>query len=134
MYQILIILLLYAVFAISDGVIAGIDRWRIKRNILSDPIKRYEYYKSSYTARKVRRLRRMPYSHYIDSQHWSLVRSAALKRDGSRCADCGAADNEKPLEVHHVAYSRKGKENLEDIITLCNECHQERHFVATVFE
>lgn len=134
MYQILMILSLYVLFTISDGVIASIDRWRVKRNILSDPIKRYEYYKSSYSARKIKRLRRMPYNHYLSSQHWSLIRSAALKRDGNKCADCGAAHDEKPLEVHHITYSRRGKENLEDLLTLCRECHEERHFVSTAFE
>lgn len=134
MYQILIILSLYVVFAITDGIIAGIDRWRVKRNLLSDPIKRYEYYKSGYTSGKIKRLRRMPYNHYLSTQHWSLIRSAALKRDGSKCADCGSGSDEKPLEVHHVTYSRKGKENLEDLLTLCSECHEERHFVASAFE
>lgn len=134
MYQILIILSLYVVFTISDWIIAEIDRWRVKRNILSDPIKRYEYYKSGYTARKIKRLRRMPHSSYLSSHHWSLIKSAALRRDGRRCADCGAANDESPLEVHRIIYSTRGRESMEDLLTLCSECHEERHFVSTVFE
>lgn len=134
MYQILIILSLYVVFIISDWVIANVDKWRVKRNILSDPIKRYEYYKSGYTSRKRKRLRRMSNNNYLNSHHWSLIKSAVLKRDGLRCADCGAADDEKRLEVHHISYSRRGREDMEDLLTLCRECHEERHFVTTIFE
>lgn len=134
MYQILIILSLYIVFTISDEVIASIGKWRVKRNILSDPIKRYQYYKSSYTARKIRKLRRMSNNYYLGTHHWSLIRSAALKRDRNRCADCGTTNSERPLEVHHVTYSRRGREEMEDILTLCRECHEERHFVSTIFE
>jgi 5-methylcytosine-specific restriction endonuclease McrA len=133
-YHILIILLLYIVFKLSDGIIAAIDRWRIKRSILSNPIKRYEYYRSGYTIREVRRLRRLPYRDYLKSYHWDLVRSAALKRDGNKCSDCGADCAERPLEVHHINYARKGNENLDDLMTLCRECHEERHFIATAFE
>lgn len=134
MYHILIILSLYVMFEVSDWVIESVYKWRVKRGILSDPIKRYEYYKSGYTARKIRKLRRMPYNHYLNSQHWSLIISAAMKRDHNRCADCGAEYDEKPLEVHHVTYARRGREDLDELLTLCRECHEERHFVASVFE
>jgi 5-methylcytosine-specific restriction endonuclease McrA len=57
-----------------------------------------------------------------------------LNRDENRCADCGDSIEEKVLEVHHITYIRRGKERLEDLMTLCQDCHQERHFVATIFE
>jgi hypothetical protein len=134
MYQILIILSLYIVFKLCDWIINEVDEWKVKRNILSNPILRYEYYKGSYTARKMKKLKRMPYNEYLKTQHWELAKSAALKRDQNKCADCGDSGNEKSIEVHHITYIRRGKESLEDLMTLCKDCHKERHFISSVFE
>ena len=134
MYQILMILSLYIVFKLCDWIIDEVREWKVKRNILSDSILRYEYYKGSYTFRKMKKLKRMAHNEYLRTQHWELVRSAVLKRDQDRCADCGHSTEDKPLEVHHITYIRRGKENLEDLLTLCNDCHKERHFISTAFE
>lgn len=134
MYQILMILSLYIVFKLCDWIIDEVGEWKIKRNILSDPILRYEYYKESYSFRKIKKLKRMPYNEYLKTQHWELVQSAVLKRDLNRCADCGSYKEEKSIEVHHITYIRRGKERLEDLMTLCKDCHKERHFISTIFE
>ncbi len=134
MYQILTIASLYIVFKLCDWIIDGIREWKVKRNKLSDPILRYEYYKDSYTYRKVKKLKCMGYNEYLKTQHWALAKSAALKRDENKCADCGYFTYEKNLEVHHITYIRRGKERLEDLLTLCQDCHQERHFVLSAFE
>ena len=134
MYQILLILSLYLVFKLCDWVIESIDKWRVKRNILSNPILRYEYHKKGYTLRKIKRLKRMPYHAYLRTPHWELARNAVLARDGNKCADCGKSRDEEPLEVHHITYIRRGRENMEDMMTLCRECHHERHFISTAFE
>ncbi|MDF2892097.1 MAG: hypothetical protein K0R80_2464 [Clostridia bacterium] len=133
MYQILMISSLYIVFKLCDWIIDEVREWKVKRNILSNPILRYEYYKGSYTIRKMKKLKRMPYNQYLKTYHWELARSAVLKRDENQCADCGKSKDES-LEVHHVTYIRRGKENLEDLMTLCKDCHQERHFISTAFE
>lgn len=134
MYQILMISSLYIVFKFSDWIIEEVREWKVKRNILSNPIRRYEYYKGSYTFRKIKKLKRMPYNEYLKTPHWELARSAVLKRDENRCADCGKSKEERPLEVHHITYIRRGKENLDDLMTLCRDCHQERHFISSAFE
>lgn len=134
MYQILMISSLYIVFKLCDWIIDEIDGWKIRRNILSNPILRYEYYKGSYTLRKIKKLKRMPYNEYLETEHWKLARSAVLKRDENKCADCGKSVAEKPLQVHHITYIRRGRENLADLMALCVDCHQERHFVSTAFE
>ena len=134
MYQILMISSLYIVFKLCNYIIDVIDKIRVKRNLLGNPILRYEYYKSSYTSYKIRRLKRMAYKDYLQTKHWQLVHTAVLKRDQNRCADCGETLEHKPLEVHHITYIRRGKENLDDMMTLCRDCHQERHFVSTAFE
>lgn len=134
MYQILMISSLYIVFKLCDWLIDEHHQWKVKRNILSNPILRYEYYKGSYTGRKMKKLKRMPYQTYLKTHHWELARSAIFCRDHNRCADCGDSMEEKPLEVHHITYIRRGKENLADLMTLCRDCHQERHDISTAFE
>ncbi len=134
MYQILMIASLCIVFWICDRVIERVNRWKVKRNILSNPILRYEYYKKGYSFRKIKKLKKMPYASYLKTQHWILASSAAFKRDRNCCADCGISMKDEPLEVHHITYIRKGRENLEDLMTLCKQCHQEHHFIATSFE
>ena len=133
-YQILMIFTLYIVLKLCDWIIDKVRQWKVKRNILSDPILRYEYYKESYSYRKTKKLKRMTQNEYLKTHHWELARCAVLKRDQDRCADCGDSTEEKHLEVHHITNIRRGKENMEDLLTLCKDCHKERHFISTAFE
>lgn len=63
------------------------------------------------------------------------VRVAVLKRDNFCCVNCGWSrsqanrdDPRRMLELHHKHQHRDGGENTEDnLITLCNVCHDEVH-------
>lgn len=61
------------------------------------------------------------YTTYMASEKWRDKRSLILKRDSDRCQTCLSTDD---LEVHHKTYERLGDEALEDLITLCHECHE----------
>jgi len=62
-------------------------------------------------------------------------RVAVLKRDNFRCAHCGWSrdllnkdDPRKMLELHHKQQHKDGGENtVENLITLCNVCHDDIH-------
>jgi 5-methylcytosine-specific restriction endonuclease McrA len=42
-----------------------------------------------------------------------------------RCRACGFRQN---LHVHHIQYrSRLGLDTKENLVTLCNECHDDLH-------
>lgn len=69
-------------------------------------------------------LRRLPYSQYLRTEHWFRVRSLALERARHECALCPA---NRDLQVHHRSYARKGFEQPEDVIVLCDECHRRHH-------
>jgi 5-methylcytosine-specific restriction enzyme A len=58
------------------------------------------------------------------SMAWQNARTAARKRDGERCRQCGSTDK---LEVHHIKPLAEGgdKYGLSNLITLCRECHVE---------
>ena len=52
-----------------------------------------------------------------------------LDRDGRRCRDCGVnPGNGKVLQVHHlVPVHRRGTNDDENLVTLCQFCHAGRH-------
>lgn len=62
------------------------------------------------------------YADYLLSPHWRELRHCALERDGHRCR-CGHTHG---LVVHHVRY-RLGREELDDLVTLCHGCHRKEH-------
>lgn len=63
------------------------------------------------------------------------VRVAVLKRDHFSCANCGwdrsmlsPDDPRKRLELHHIKHYVDGGENTaENLETLCNICHDQKH-------
>lgn len=65
------------------------------------------------------------YHEYMQSDLWRHKRKRILARDNYRCQKCGSAIN---LRVHHIRYPEYfGDESDDDLITLCDSCHQEVH-------
>src|SRR5687768_4842718 len=60
-----------------------------------------------------------PFEQHPHPRHWEDVRQAALRRDAG-CRACGSMER---LEVHHRTYERWGHEILDDVTTLCRDCH-----------
>ena len=64
---------------------------------------------------------------------WTVLRRRVLKRDGYRCTRCGRSPRKVwglRLEVHHVRpVHRGGKSVIENLRTLCRECHLAHHRV-----
>lgn len=57
---------------------------------------------------------------------WNVRRQRVLNRDGRTCQQCG--DTGSPLHVHHVVPIGKGGGNdLENLITVCESCHENIH-------
>ena len=69
--------------------------------------------------------RQLKYQTYLQSQHWADLRGKAITRDGSKCRRCPSTLN---LEVHHTIYRDRFEDSLlEDLETLCHECHHKHH-------
>ena len=64
------------------------------------------------------------YSRYMSSDLWKQKRLARIEKDGYKCKLCGSAIN---LNVHHITYERLGREPLDDLITVCADCHEKLH-------
>lgn len=57
---------------------------------------------------------------------WDKMRQRAIKRDGGECVSCGTSDCY--LHVDHVVpLSRDGPNILENLQTLCPDCHATKH-------
>lgn len=66
--------------------------------------------------------KRQKYGAYLRSAAWKQVRSMALERDFWICQkpDC----METASEVHHLNYENFGHERMEDLQSLCADCHK----------
>ena len=63
------------------------------------------------------------YNDYLSSLYWLEKREAVLKRDNNKCCICGGLAN----QVHHLTYQRVGNELLDDLISICAQCHTNLH-------
>jgi 5-methylcytosine-specific restriction endonuclease McrA len=64
------------------------------------------------------------YDAYMTSGRWARKRARVLARDGWRCTKCGRRGI---LQIHHLSYRFFGREPLEDLVTLCEQCHWDEH-------
>lgn len=59
----------------------------------------------------------------MKSDKWKRKRQAYFAKYGKRCQACGTGAG--PIHVHHMDYTRLGKEYLTDLCGLCVSCHRE---------
>ncbi len=65
------------------------------------------------------------YLAYIASEDWrrNPARLLELHLAHYRCRVCDRGWADVPLEVHHRTYRRLRRERVEDLLTLCVDCH-----------
>lgn len=77
---------------------------------------------------------------YCKTSHWKIKRDQKLAASLPECSECNRSFDELkgcgeiefgiPIQVHHKSsgsYSRIFRENLEDLVVLCKECHEKKH-------
>ena len=74
--------------------------------------------------RGLEKLRNLPYSEYLKSEHWQSLRKARLKWAKHKCQLCNKGG---VLDLHHRTYENLGNEEWKDIIVLCRPCHSKHH-------
>lgn len=68
-------------------------------------------------------LRAMPYEEYLKTPEWLATRKRILIRDNHRCAGCHITG--VSLTVHHYTHERLGCEDDNDLVSLCEVCHDQ---------
>ncbi len=76
------------------------------------------------SQKRLEELCAMPYQEYLQTPEWRQKREQVLERDNYCCRVC---NSDERLHVHHRTYARRGNEDLEDLTTLCEECHERFH-------
>ena len=61
---------------------------------------------------------------YLQTTRWQELRQYRLQIDNYQCQECGQTHS---LNTHHLHYRSLGREQLTDIVTLCQFCHTSRH-------
>tara|TARA_R110002167_G_scaffold81296_6_gene222722 strand:+ start:8526 stop:8804 length:279 start_codon:yes stop_codon:yes gene_type:complete len=68
-----------------------------------------------------------------NNPYWETVKRKVKIRDGFKCVLCNVT---APLEIHHITYYVDGKniignelDYLEWMVTLCEGCHTDQHFI-----
>lgn len=82
------------------------------------------FWEQSRQTRLQSELHTMPYAEYLLTEHWQKTRLEALERASHRCQVCNSPT---ALNTHHRTYERRGHELPEDLIVLCQSCHQLFH-------
>jgi hypothetical protein len=77
--------------------------------------------------------RQKAYRDYLATDHWKDLREEAIYRDGGKCCRCGSSIR---IQVHHKCYRGRYEDSLlEDLETVCRECHRKEHgFGPSEFE
>jgi hypothetical protein len=76
-------------------------------------------YCSNNCQKELRKIKQPSYN------EWQLLREERLEKDNYTCQDCKKHDN---YLVHHVIpLALEGSNDVNNLITLCDECHGERH-------
>jgi hypothetical protein len=61
------------------------------------------------------------YQKYLASREWALLKGQVRKRSHGRCERCLCFEYE---QTHHLTYERIGEEKLEDLLAVCEPCHE----------
>lgn len=69
------------------------------------------------------------YADYLKSDAWKSIRSRWMHSKLCRGDKCHAAGCSEVyfLSLHHRTYQRIGREQLKDLVLVCNKCHEKIH-------
>jgi len=71
-------------------------------------------------------IKKLSYQDFLQTFYWQIVKDRKKYRANYKCQLCG---NGGTLHVHHSTYENHGNEinNLNDLIVLCDKCHEKFH-------
>lgn len=98
---------------------------KIKFHLIPLPIEKRTN-RTHWKKKETKKRKQRPYQKFLLTDYWKQVREVIKERDGHKCVQCQSIEI---LQVHHLTYDHHGNEmnHLEDLVTLCFKCHQEKH-------
>ena len=63
------------------------------------------------------------YKEFLKTEEWKQIAQMVKERDDNKCVICGSTEN---LNAHHIGYDGDCLDE-NDIVTLCNRCHECLH-------
>ena len=63
------------------------------------------------------------YNEFLKTDEWKQIAQMVKERDCHKCVICGSTEN---LNAHHIGYDGDRMDE-NDIVTLCNRCHECLH-------
>src|SRR5215212_3872433 len=80
------------------------------------------------TCEEARERTRKPTDGRTRGRAWMELRDQVLRRDGYACQRCGAHGPGVAYRIHHVVpLAQGGTDALDNLVTLCVECHHAAH-------
>lgn len=67
------------------------------------------------------------YEAYLKTKHWRQLREKVYETYNHECAKCHDIIPLHYANVHHRKYKNLGKENMQDLILYCTNCHAKIH-------
>lgn len=79
-------------------------------------------------------IRELDYNDFLCTPYWKAISLYAKSLSKFKCQLCSSSEN---LRTHHKTYERHGYEHMpnvlkEDLIVLCDECHDKFHDITEV--
>lgn len=65
------------------------------------------------------------YAAYLKSPAWRDLKARYRASDRPQICMCG----EVKVDLHHTTYERVGREELDDLVPLCRDCHTQAHIL-----
>lgn len=88
-----------------------------------DELEEIRVYYSGLIKGNYSRIRYNKFESYYYTGEWKELRQKVFQRDNNKCVRCG----DKAEQVHHLTYERFKNELLEDLESVCFQCHSTIH-------
>ena len=63
---------------------------------------------------------------YIHTKHWRTLRNEKMRASGQYCEICSRIGKGRGNDVHHKNYRKLYDVTLDDLMILCQECHNKQ--------
>ena len=99
--------------------ITNFNNWNAKRSEVNLGIKKeFENFRQSKFYR---------YHEYLKSAEWKTIRDKVIERDNGMCLHC---KTNPAQEVHHKHYKTIYREKIDDLESVCSDCHRAIHKIV----